>query len=67
MSIRIELPAVRQLLDQDAQLVDVLPESSYAQVHLRGAVSLPLKRLDATTAARLDPARPLVVYCNDYL
>jgi rhodanese-related sulfurtransferase len=47
--------------------VDVLPAAEYADEHLPGAISLPLKQLDATTAARLDPARPVIVYCWDGL
>jgi rhodanese-related sulfurtransferase len=35
---------------------------------LPGAINLPLKELDATTAAaRLDRSRPVVVYCWDGL
>ncbi len=51
----------------DTQLVEVLPQEEYAEVHLPGAVNMPLKRLDGDTAAGLDPARPVVVYCWDGL
>jgi rhodanese-related sulfurtransferase len=57
---------VKQLLQQGAQLVDVLSEDEYEHDHLPGAINIPLKRLDATTAARLDRARPVLVYCNDF-
>jgi rhodanese-related sulfurtransferase len=67
MPTRIDLAQVQQLLEDDAQLVEVLPAAEYAEEHLPGAVNLPLKQLDATTAAQLDRSRPVVVYCWDTL
>jgi rhodanese-related sulfurtransferase len=63
----IDNARVRELLAQGAQLVDVLPEQEYRDEHLPGAVSIPLKKLDATTAASLDRERPVIVYCWDSL
>jgi rhodanese-related sulfurtransferase len=57
---------VKQLLEQRAQLVDVLGEDEFEHDHLPGAINIPLKKLDATTAARLDRDRPVIVYCNDF-
>jgi rhodanese-related sulfurtransferase len=56
-----------RLLDAGAQLVDVLPEREYGEEHLPDAVNIPLKRLDARTAAGLDRSRPVAVYCWDAL
>ena len=67
MPTRIELAQLQELLDGGAQLVEVLPAAEYVEEHLPGAVSLPLKELDATSAARLDRTRPVVVYCWDCL
>lgn len=67
MATRIDLAQLQGLLAGGAQLVEVLPAAEYADEHLPGAISLPLKQLDATTAARLDPARPVIVYCWDGL
>ena len=67
MSAQVFLVAeVKQLLDQGAQLVDVLGEDEFEHDHLPGAINIPLKQLDATTAARLDRNRPVLVYCNDF-
>jgi rhodanese-related sulfurtransferase len=55
------------LLASGAQLVEVLPTEEYEEEHLPGAVSIPLKELNATAAARLDRDRPVVVYCWDSL
>ena len=63
----VDLPALRRLLEGGAQLVEVLPSKEYDEQHLPGAVNLPLKQLDARTARRLDPGRPVVVYCWDGL
>jgi rhodanese-related sulfurtransferase len=57
---------VKRLLGQGAQLVDVLGEDEFDHDHLPGAINIPLKRLDATTVARLDRDRPVLVYCNDF-
>ena len=67
MSTRIGLAELKRLLDEEAQLVEVLPQREYAQDHLPGAISIPLKQLDATSAERLDRSRALVVYCWDSL
>lgn len=67
MPTSIDLERLRELRARGAQVVEVLPASDYAKEHLPGAVNLPLKQLDASTAARLDPGRPVVVYCWDGL
>ena len=59
MATRIDLAQLQQLLDGGGQLVEVLPAAEYADQHLPGAINLPLKQLDATTAARLDRSRPV--------
>ena len=55
----------RLLAEQRAQLVEVLPAAEYEDEHLPGAVSIPLKQLDRETTRRLDPSRPVIVYCYD--
>jgi rhodanese-related sulfurtransferase len=57
---------VKQWLDRGAQLVDVLGADEFEHDHLPGAINIPLKQLDASTAARLDRDRPVLVYCNDF-
>jgi len=57
---------VKQLLQQGAQLIDVLGEDDFEHDHLPGAINLPLKQLDAKTSAGLDHDRPVLVYCNDF-
>ena len=65
MPTPIELPQLRELIAAGAQLVEVLPHEDFAEFHLPGAVNLPLKTLDAASAATLDRSRPIVVYCYD--
>jgi rhodanese-related sulfurtransferase len=67
MSTRIEFEALQGLVGEGAQLVEVLPPAEYAEVHLPGAINIPLKQLDLETTAVLDRHRPIVVYCYDYL
>ncbi len=57
---------VKQLLDDGAQLLDVLGEDEFEHDHLPGAINIPLKRLDEQTVAGLDRKRPVLVYCNDF-
>ncbi|HEV2013765.1 MAG TPA: rhodanese-like domain-containing protein [Candidatus Dormibacteraeota bacterium] len=57
---------VKGLLEQGAQLVDVLSEDDFEHDHLPGAINIPLKRLDAKTTAALDRDRTVLVYCNDF-
>jgi rhodanese-related sulfurtransferase len=57
---------LRELLDEpDTQLVEVLPQDEYEELHLPGAVSIPLKTLDDDTTAGLSKAKTVVVYCWD--
>lgn len=66
MPKEIGLDEMRRLVDEDAQLVEVLPPREYEEEHLPGAINVPLKTLDEKTVARLDRDRPVVVYCWDY-
>ena len=56
----------RRLLTEGAQFVDVLGTSEFEEAHLPGALHIPLRRVDDRALERLDPARPVVVYCFDY-
>ena len=59
---------LRGLLDNGAQLVEVLPVEEYTEAaHLPGAVNIPLKRLDGDSTADLDRRKAVVVYCHDAL
>lgn len=63
----VDLAAVKCLMDQDAQIVDVLPPEEYADEHLPRAINVPLKRLTATSTEQLNRRKPVVVYCHDGL
>ena len=67
MATGIGLAQLKRLLNEGAQLVEVLPAVEYAEEHLPGAVSIPLKELDAASVEPLDRSRPVVVYCWDGL
>ncbi len=58
---------VRELLEEGAQLVDVLPPEEYGESHLPGAINIPLKELNRETTQRLRRDEPVIVYCYDYL
>jgi rhodanese-related sulfurtransferase len=67
MATGIDLAELKRLLDEGAQLVEVLPAVEYAEEHLPRAVNIPLKELDETSVEPLDRSRAVVVYCWDGL
>jgi rhodanese-related sulfurtransferase len=65
MPVAIDRDHVQELLRQNAQLVEVLPQDEYEYEHLPKAINIPLKKLDAASAGALDRDRPVIVYCYD--
>lgn len=59
--IPIDRVQLQRLVEEGAQLVEVLPQDEYAEEHLPGATHLPLKSLTAKTASRLDKNKPVIV------
>ena len=60
----VDRDEVRRLVEEEgAQLVEVLPKEDFDWQHLPGARNIPLKAFDVST---LDPARPVIPYCNDF-
>ena len=51
MTEQIGFQRVRELVDEGAQLVEVLPHGEYEEQHLPGAINIPLKELDADAVA----------------
>ena len=66
MAREIAREDVRRLLDEGAQLVDVLPAADYEREHIAGAVGIPLARLGREATSRLPRDRAVIVYCHDY-
>jgi rhodanese-related sulfurtransferase len=60
----VERQKVQELVNAGAQLVEVLPAEEFAEDHLPGAASHPLRQLD-DEAGQIDPNRPVIVYCWD--
>jgi rhodanese-related sulfurtransferase len=58
---------VQHLAAAGGQVVEVLPREQYDELHITGAVSIPLKELDAHGPHELDPRGAVVTYCNDFL
>ena len=65
MPSSVDTQELRRLLEAGAQLVEVLPAASYVEEHLPGAVNVPLGDI-GEAPRRLDPSRPVAVYCFDY-
>ena len=67
MAVKVTAEQVSELLDGGGQLLEVLPREEYEEQHLPGAVSLPLKELDAdaVAVAGLSRDKAAIVYCWD--
>lgn len=64
----IDLDGLRRVLaDGQAQLVEVLGAEEYRWAHIPGAIHVALEDIGAGLPTGIDPARPLVTYCNDFL
>jgi rhodanese-related sulfurtransferase len=67
MPTSIDRDEVQRLItEENAQLVEVLPATDYAEEHIIGAINTPLKELDERAPREIDGERPVIVYCNDY-
>ncbi|HSP10695.1 MAG TPA: rhodanese-like domain-containing protein [Candidatus Dormibacteraeota bacterium] len=64
MATLIDRDRLRQMVDAGAQLIEVLPPKEYAEDHLPGAVSHPLRQLEKDSG-QIDPNRQIIVYCWD--
>lgn len=64
MKAVVDVAEVEKLLAGGAQIVEVLPRAEYEEMHLPGALSIPLAELPAR-ADELVRDRPVVVYCWD--
>ncbi len=62
MPTNITRAELEELIRDGAQVVDVLPPAEFAEYHLPGAISIPLKELDAATTERLAKDKPVAVY-----
>ncbi len=58
---------LQDLLEADAQIVEVLPQDEYRAEHLPGAINIPLRELARRAPGELARAEPIIVYCHDAL
>jgi rhodanese-related sulfurtransferase len=65
MPAQIGRDQVQRLVQEGAQLVEVLPAGEYRTLHLPRAINIPLTTMGRQTTAGLDRDRPIVVYCYD--
>jgi len=65
MPKEIDREELRRMVAAGAQLVEVLPAEEYVEDHLPGAISIPLRHIDAEGTKGLDQNRAVIVYCWD--
>ena len=61
MSKPIERNEVQRLINQGAQIVDVLPQKEYGDFHLPGAINIPLKSLKQETVNQVQRKRAMIL------
>lgn len=66
MPVNLHRNDVRRMVEEGAQLIEVLSEDDYEQKHIKGAINIPLRRLGKETVAQLQKDRPTITYCYDY-
>ena len=52
----------RLMQDEDALLVEVLPVQEYEDEHMKGAINIPLKRLDRESTGAINKDQPIISY-----
>jgi hypothetical protein len=58
---------LHRLHDSSLTIVDVLPEASYGEAHIPGAINIPLEILASRAREMLpDPAAEIAVYCGQF-
>jgi rhodanese-related sulfurtransferase len=62
---------IEKLLEMQAnkekfKLVEVLPEESYQNGHIPGAINIPLNKLGSLADKYLEKSDTIVVYCGSY-
>ena len=62
MVTNIDRTRLLTLIEEGAQIVDVLPETEYTAQHIPGSINIHLRQLTAATAAVLRRDKPVVVY-----
>jgi rhodanese-related sulfurtransferase len=56
----------QKLMQEGAQVVEVLEARQYREAHLPGAIHIPLRDLAQEAPAGLQRDRPVIVYCYDF-
>jgi len=60
---RDELQDMIKIPDSNVKIVDVLPEDRFQQEHIKGAISLPVGKIDKYAGQRLNQDDHIIVYC----
>lgn len=67
MPRKIDRDEVELMVQEGAQLVEVLPHLEYEEFHLPGAMNIPLKEFTRESLAQLRKDVPVITYCSDSL
>jgi rhodanese-related sulfurtransferase len=58
---------LRRLHDSSLTIVDVLPQASYVEAHIPGAINVPLEQIQTHAREQLpDFAAEIAVYCGKF-
>lgn len=64
---KIDRETLKQKLDnnEDIKLIEVLMPKPYEQLHIKGAINIPLNTIGKEASSRFDKDDFIVVYCAD--
>lgn len=63
----IKKEQLKEWLDKDqVHLIEVLSEEQYDEMHIKGAINIPLKRIGKEAREKFDKGDTIVVYCSDH-
>lgn len=69
--VKLQTITIEKLLElqhnkEPFKLVEVLPEKSYQEEHIAGAINIPANQLDKLASKMLDKDETIIVYCSNY-
>ena len=56
----------RRLEDNEIILIEVLGPESYEEEHIKGAINIPVEKIDRITKNNISKDEPIAVYCSNY-
>lgn len=67
MAKKVQMSSVlKRMGGEEAVLIDILDPELYEKVHLKGAINIPMDRLEEEVRERVGPDTPVIIYGIDF-